>query len=88
MNRRLKVLISAFACRPGKGSEPEVGWCWAIGMARFHDVTVLTQLKHRPGIEAGLAALPPEAPRPDFRYYDGGPKSARLRKRFGGVRLF
>ena len=88
MNRRLKVLISAFACRPGKGSEPEVGWCWAIGMARFHDVTVLTQLKHRPGIEAGLAALPPDAPRPDFRYYDGGPAIARLRKRFGGVRLF
>ncbi len=88
MNRRLKVLISAFACRPGKGSEPEVGWCWAIGMARFHDVTVLTQLKHRPGIEAGLAALAPDAPRPDFRYYDGGPMIARLRKRFGGVRLF
>lgn len=88
MNRRLKVLISAFACRPGKGSEPEVGWCWAIGMARYHDVTVLTQLKHRPGIEAGLASLPPEAPRPNFHYFDGGPKIAQLRKRFGGVRLF
>lgn len=88
MNRRLKVLISAFACRPGKGSEPEVGWCWAIGMARYHDVTVLTQLKHRSGIEAGLAALPPDVPRPDFRYFDGGPRIARLRKRFGGVRLF
>ena len=88
MNRRLKVLISAFACRPGKGSEPEVGWCWAIGMARFHDVTVLTQLKHRPGIEAGLAALPPDAPRPNFRYFDGGQKIARLRKRFGIVRPF
>ena len=88
MNRRLKVLISAFACRPGKGSEPEVGWCWAIGMARFHDVTVLTQLKHRPGIDAGLAALPPDAPRPNFHYFDGGEKIAWLRKRFGGVRLF
>jgi len=88
MNSRLKVLISAFACRPGKGSEPEVGWCWAIGMARFHDVTVLTQLKHRPGIEAGLASLPPDAPRPNFRYFDGGPKIARLRQRFGGVRIF
>jgi glycosyltransferase involved in cell wall biosynthesis len=88
MNRRLKVLISAFACRPGKGSEPEVGWCWAIGMARYHDVTVLTQLKHRPGIEAGLAALPHDAPRPNFRYFDGGPKIARLRQRFGGVRIF
>jgi hypothetical protein len=26
MAQRLKVLISAYACEPGKGSEPEVGW--------------------------------------------------------------
>lgn len=88
MNRRLKVLISAFACRPGRGSEPEVGWRWAIGMAHYHDVTVLTQLKHRAAIEEGLAALPAGAPRPEFHYFEGGATLARLRKRFGGVRPF
>ena len=88
MNRRLKVLHSAFACRPGKGSEPEVGWRWAMGMAQHHDVTVLTQPKHRAGIEQAIAALPPGMHRPEFRYFDGGTWASRLRKRFGGVRLY
>ena len=88
MTPRLKVLLSAFACRPGKGSEPEVGWRWALGMARYHDVTVLTQPKHRAGIEQALAALPPDVPRPAFRYFDGGTWASRLRQRFGGVRLY
>lgn len=38
---RLRVLLSAFACSPGKGSEPGVGWNVATRLANFHDVTVL-----------------------------------------------
>ena len=34
MSRRLQVLLSAFACEPEKGSEPEVGWQWALQMVR------------------------------------------------------
>jgi glycosyltransferase involved in cell wall biosynthesis len=88
MTPRLKVLLSAFACRPGKGSEPEVGWRLALGMARHHDVSVLTQSKNRKHIEPALAALPPGAPRPVFHYFDGGKWAARLRQRFGGIRLY
>ena len=88
MNRRLRVLHSSFACEPGQGSEPEVGWRWALGMARYHDVTVLTQPKNRPAIELALAALPPEVPRPSFRYFDGGSFATGLRRRFGGLRLY
>jgi len=50
-DRRIRVLISAFACEPGRGSEQEVGWKWACEMARYADVTVLTQTRNRPGIE-------------------------------------
>ncbi len=25
----MKVLVSAYACEPGKGSDPEVCWQWA-----------------------------------------------------------
>ena len=29
----MKVLLSAFACEPNLGSEPEVGWKWAVHLA-------------------------------------------------------
>ncbi|HLE82176.1 MAG TPA: glycosyltransferase family 1 protein, partial [Dehalococcoidia bacterium] len=45
--KRWKVLISAYACEPGKGSEPNVGWNVAREMARQHDVWVLTRANNR-----------------------------------------
>ena len=68
MAARLKVLLSAYACEPGRGSEPEVGWQWAIHLAQLHDVTVVTRANNRPVIEAALATLP--QPHPKFLYYD------------------
>lgn len=70
MNRRLKVLISAYACEPNKGSEPEVGWQWALQMARFHDVTVLTRENNRAAIESELEWLRGKQPLPRFLYHD------------------
>lgn len=73
MAKKLKVLISAYACEPFKGSEPEVGWQWALQMARFHDVTVLTRANNRENIKQGLRELPPGQPKPAFVYHDLGP---------------
>ena len=66
--RRLKVLISAYACEPGKGSEPGVGWNVAREMSRHHDVWVLTRANNRPAIEAALAEE--DHPGPAFVYLD------------------
>lgn len=66
----LKILLSAYACEPGKGSEQEVGWQWALQASRFHDVTVLTRENNRETIERGLHSLPAAAPRPSFIYHD------------------
>lgn len=41
--RRLKVLVSAYACHPEQGSEPGVGWNWVREIARYHDVWLLTE---------------------------------------------
>lgn len=41
--RRLKVLVSAYACHPEQGSEPGVGWNWVREIARHHDVWLLTE---------------------------------------------
>lgn len=68
MSRRLKVLMSAYACEPHRGSEPEVGWQWAVHMARWHEVTVITRANNQPTIETELGRLP--TPHPRFVYYD------------------
>lgn len=68
MRRRLRILVSAYACEPGKGSEPGVGWNFAVHMARHHDVWVLTRANNRPSIEAELARRP--VPGLHFAYYD------------------
>lgn len=51
----MKVLLSAYACEPNKGSEPGVGWNIANAIAQEHEVWVLTTATHRSGIEAELA---------------------------------
>ena len=58
--RRLKVLISAYACEPGKGSEPGVGWSFSVEMAKYHDVWVLTRSNNRRLIEEELRKNPVE----------------------------
>lgn len=68
--QRARVLLIAYACRPGESSEREVGWRWANLIQRHHDVTVLTRETHRPYIEAALAARGADEPAPDFVYYD------------------
>lgn len=65
---RLKILLSAYACEPGKGSEPGVGWNVAVHLARFHEVWVITRANNRPVIEAELSHTP--IPRLHFAYFD------------------
>ena len=54
----MKILISAFACSPLWGSEPGVGWNWAVELAKVHDVVVLTHSYFRSHIEPALAERP------------------------------
>ncbi len=84
--KRLKVLISAYACEPGKGSEPGVGWNVVREMARHHDVCVLTRENNRSAIEDELAGT--LVPGLRFAYYDL-PRWARWWKKGGrGVQLY
>lgn len=66
--RRLRVLMSAYACEPGKGSEPGVGWNLAKAMATHHDVWVLTRANNRAAIESEMRERPVDGLR--FVYYD------------------
>jgi glycosyltransferase involved in cell wall biosynthesis len=47
-----KILLSAFACEPGKGSEQGNGWNWATGLVgRGYEVHCLTRSVNRKSIE-------------------------------------
>jgi glycosyltransferase involved in cell wall biosynthesis len=65
---RLRVLLSAYACEPDKGSEPGVGWNWVCQIARFHEVWVFTRTNNRKSIEAALLTNP--LPTVHFVYVD------------------
>jgi glycosyltransferase involved in cell wall biosynthesis len=58
MPKRLKILISAYACNPTEGSEPYVGWSLAREVANYHEVWLLTRANNRTAIEADLARRP------------------------------
>ena len=68
VRRRLKVLISAYACCPDHGSEPEVGWGFSKAMSAHHDVWVLTRTANRERIEQTLQNHPVSGL--NFLYYD------------------
>ncbi len=81
-----RILISAYACEPGRGSEPAVGWNTAIGLAEYYEIWVLTRLNNKEKIEKELK----EKPRSNlhFIYYDL-PKWLCFWKRGGkGVQLY
>lgn len=57
----MKILISAYSCEPGRGSEPGVGWNIAREIAKYHEVWVLTRPdESKEIIEAELARNPVE----------------------------
>ena len=54
----MKVLVSAYACEPGTGSEPAVGWNCVQQISRFHEVWVVTRANNRQAIAGALAKNP------------------------------
>ena len=64
----MKILISAYSCEPGRGSEPGVGWNVVRAVAQHHEVWVLTRPdESKEIIEAELARNP--VPNLHFVYF-------------------
>lgn len=82
----LRVLVSAYACEPERGSEPGVGWNWALQIANFSETSVITRANNRDAIEAELAKHP--VPGLRFIYFDL-PRALRFwKKGRRGLRLY
>lgn len=65
----MRVLLSAYACAPERGSEPGNGWNWAWHLAELgHEVWVLTRSSGQKAIEQALTSQP--MPNLQFIYID------------------
>ena len=74
----MKVLVSAVACNPTRGSESHFGWAAVRALSQRHDLWVLAHGNDRPAIEAAVSAgeLSPDV---RFFYHHGRVKWGRSR---------
>jgi len=74
----MKILLSAYSCLPGDGSEPGIGWNWAQCIATIgHDVVVITRGVNRQPIEEFVAGH--SLTRLQFAFHDLSPMLQRMR---------
>ena len=84
----MKILLSAYACEPHKGSETSVGWHWALEASHLgHEVWVLTRENNRVTIEAELVKFP-KIKNLNFIYYDLPFWARWWKKKNRGIRLY
>jgi len=84
----MKVLAIAYACEPGRGSEPGVGWNWVRLIARTEgvSVSVVTRKNNRSVIEKYYENH--EKDDIDFLYYDLPQCILRYKKRDKNIKIF
>ena len=79
-----KILVSAYGCEPGRGSEAGVGWNWVLQMAREYDVYVIARANDAEKIEANIPNDLRESLH--FTYYDTNKLFLKIKK--GAKRLY
>ena len=53
----MKILINAYACSPGMGSEPGMAWNWVKNLAKFCELYIITEGEFWEKIEAAVPTL-------------------------------
>ena len=71
----LSILINAYACSPGMGSEPGMAWNWCVNLAKHCELHVITEGEFRERIETVLPTVPQE--RNLHFYYNPVPDEVR-----------
>jgi glycosyltransferase involved in cell wall biosynthesis len=84
---RPRILVVAYACEPGTGSESGAGWVWPRMLARVADVWVVTRANNRGAIEAALP-FAPERDHLRFVYVDLSERLRFWKKGNRGARLY
>lgn len=81
-----RILVSAYGCEPGKGSEQGVGWNWTLQLARVAELVVLTRSNNREAIESELT--PELRERVRFEFYDPPQAVARFKRKEKGLYFY
>jgi len=81
-----RMIISAYGCEPGKGSEQGVGWNWVLQLSKLAELVVITRANNRLAIEAKLPIILKKRIR--FVYYDLPDNLRRFKKRGRGFYLY
>jgi len=87
LKQNLKVLISAYACEPYRGSEPGVGWNWVKQISRFQEAWVITRANNQTVIEKALQESS-FSHKVRFIYYDLPPWLKFWKRGNRGVHLY
>lgn len=82
----MKILLSAYACEPDRGSEQEVGWNWALQAARGNDVWVITRATNEQTIREYSRKR--EVPTINWVYFDLPPLLRFWKRRRRGLHLY
>ena len=72
----LKILINAYACSSGMGSEPGMAWNWVSNLAKYCELHIITEGEFREKIEEVVPTL--EQGKNMHLYYN--PVSDEIRK--------
>lgn len=86
VNSRIRILLSAYACEPNKGSEPGVGWNWAVHLAQNNEVFVITRKNNKNVIEEYLGKNPIE--HLHFYYHDCSGFMKKAKKLPNGIFIY
>lgn len=81
----MNILISAYACEPGRSSEPGVGWNVIRELSSRHQLWVLTRSNNEPAIRA---AGEPWTDHVNWLFVDLPPAISRLKKGASGLRPY
>jgi glycosyltransferase involved in cell wall biosynthesis len=84
LNKKRRILISAYGCEPLKGSESGVGWNWILQLAKSNELHVVTRRNNKDSIEAHLPTN--IASNVTFHYYDTNRLIRKIKK--GDKRLY
>lgn len=83
----IQILVSAYSCEPGKGSEPGAGYSLARAAAAIGPCVVLTRKNNIESLEAAFGESPTPYP-VRLVAIDGPEWSLALKRRFGLVRSY